>query len=126
MNVSSNSNPVTEKNHGFHFAPAYWHKSDAERIARDEGIEPGRDHWLLLQWLQEYFFRHENSDINVRELKDALDESFHQKGGVSYLHRFFPGGPVALGCRLTGLPVPSRAVDKSFGSVQKTPSLKNV
>ena len=126
MNVSSNSNPVTEKNRGFHFAPANWQKSEAERIARDEGIEPGRDHWLLLQCLQEYFSRHENSDINVRELKDALDESFHQKGGINYLHRLFPGGPVTQGCRLAGLPVPSGAVDKSFSCVQKTPSLKNV
>ncbi|WP_370738165.1 hypothetical protein [Solemya elarraichensis gill symbiont] len=27
-----------------------------------------------------------------------------------------PGGPIALGCRLAGLPVPPGAVDKSFGS----------
>ena len=34
MNVPSNSNPVTENNPGFHFAPENWQESDAERIAR--------------------------------------------------------------------------------------------
>lgn len=118
MNVPSNSNPVTENNPGFHFAPENWQESDAERIARIEGIKLGPDHWLLLRCLQEYFSRHEDSDINVRELKDALDETFHQKGGIRYLHRLFPGGPVAQGCKLAGLPIPPGAVDKSFGSVQ--------
>ena len=118
MNVSANSNPETGKNGEFPFAPENWQQGDAERIARDEGIELGPDHWLLLQCLQEYFSRHEDSNINVRELKDALDEAFHQKGGISYLHRLFPGGPVAQGCKLAGLPIPPGAVDKSFGSVQ--------
>lgn len=118
MNVSANSNPETEKNRDFPFAPENWQQGDAERIAQDEGIELGTDHWQLLQCLQEYFFRHEDSDINVRELKDALEETFHQRGGVSYLHRLFPGGPVAQGCKLAGLPIPAGAVDESFGSVQ--------
>ena len=114
MNVNSNSDPDA----GFPHAPAGWQPGDAERIAGDEGIELGEDHWLMLRCLQEYFARHEDSEIKVRELKDALDEAFHQKGGIRYLHQLFPGGPVAQGCRLAGLPVPPGAVDKSFGSVQ--------
>ncbi|MDH3388986.1 MAG: TusE/DsrC/DsvC family sulfur relay protein [Gammaproteobacteria bacterium] len=118
MNVPAESKPVAGKNAGFPFAPENWQASDAERIAREEGIELGPDHWLLLRCLQEYFSRHEDSDIKIRGLKDALDETFHQKGGGGYLHRLFPGGPIAQGCRLAGLPVPPGAVDKSFGSVQ--------
>ena len=102
----------------FPHAPEGWSRSDAESLARDEGIEPGDDHWRSIRCLQEYFARHEDSDINVRELKDALNESFHQQGGIRHLHRLFPGGPVAQGCRLAGLPVPRGAVDPSFGSVQ--------
>jgi len=62
--------------------------------------------------------RHEEDTINIRELKDALEEAFHREGGLRYLHRLFPGGPVAQGCRLAGLVAPPGAVDKSFGSVQ--------
>ncbi len=118
MNASSDSNPASGEPFEFPHAPAGWQPSEAERIARDEGLELGPDHWLSLRCLQEYFARHEDSDVRVRELKDALDEAFHRKGGVRYLHRLFPGGPVAQGCRLAGLPVPPGAVDPSFGSVQ--------
>ena len=66
--------------------------------------------------LQGYFAAHERP--NVRELHDALDESFHARGGLRYLYTLFPGGPVAQGCRFAGLKAPSGAADKSFGSVQ--------
>ena len=116
MNVHSAPEPGNEQNADFPFAPENWRSGEAERLARDEGLELSEDHWLLLRCLQEYFAR--NEEINIRELKDALDETFNQKGGVRYLHRLFPGGPVAQGCKLAGLPVPPGAVDKSFGSVQ--------
>lgn len=102
----------------FPHAPENWRPGDAERLAADESLELGPDHWQLLRCLQEYFSRHEDSNVNIRQLKDALEEAFHHKGGIRYLHRLFPGGPVAQGCRLAGLPVPPGAVDKSFGSVQ--------
>jgi tRNA 2-thiouridine synthesizing protein E len=56
--------------------------------------------------------------VNARELHDALEEKFHVKGGMRYLYVLFPGGPIAQGCRLAGLPTPTGAVDLSFGSVQ--------
>ena len=99
-------------------APAGWQESDALQQAQQEGIELGAEHRVLIRSLQEYFFRHQDSVIKVRELKDALDEAFHQEGGIKYLHSLLPGGPIAQGCRLAGLPVPPSAVDKSFGSVQ--------
>ena len=118
MNVPADLKPASGTKLEFPSAPTDWAQSDAERIAAAEGIEMSPDHWLLLRSLQEYFSRHEESAIRVRELKDALDEAFHHKGGIRYLHRLFPGGPIAQGCRLAGLPVPEGAVDKSFGSVQ--------
>ena len=118
MNVHSDPKSTKEAKSEFPHAPDNWQTEDAERGARDDGIELGPDHWQLIRCLQEYFSRHEDSGINIRELKDALNEAFHQQGGIRYLHRLFPGGPVAQGCRLSGLPVPAGAIDKSFGSVQ--------
>jgi tRNA 2-thiouridine synthesizing protein E len=118
MNAPQQTNPDATDNSGFPHAPADWQPAAAERIAADEGLELGPDHWRLLRCLQEYSARHEATDISIRELKDALDEAFHRDGGLRYLHRLFPGGPVAQGSRLAGLPVPPGAVDKSFGSVQ--------
>lgn len=118
MNASSDSSHNESDRLDFPFAPEGWDVSEAERVARDEGLELGDDHWQLVRCLHEYFARHEEIEIKVRELKDALDETFHHKGGTRYLHRLLPGGPVAQGCRLAGLPVPPGAVDPSFGSVQ--------
>jgi len=103
---------------GYPFAPIDWSEDDAERMAHETGLALSADHRELLKALQEYFSKHDKPDVNIRELHDALDERFHNRGGMKYLYTLFPGGPVAQGCRLAGLPVPPGAVDLSFGSVQ--------
>lgn len=87
------------------------------RIARQEQLELGPDHWEVLNALQEYFARQEGAAIRRRALHDALEEKFHHKGGLRYLYMLFPGGPVAQGCRLAGLEPPAGAFDPSYGSV---------
>ena len=87
------------------------------RIARQEQLELGPDHWEVLNALQEYFARQEGAVIRRRALHDALEEKFHYKGGVKYLYTLFPRGPVAQGCRIAGLKSPSGAFDPSYGSV---------
>ncbi len=100
-------------------APKDWAPEDALRQAEEEGLTLGEDHWQALRALQEYFARNEEgARVHVRELHDALDEKFHAEGGMRHLYGLFPGGPVAQGCRLAGLPVPPGSVEKSFGSVQ--------
>ena len=100
------------------FAPTDWQEGDAVRLARKQGLELGPDHFELLAALQAYFASRDKPDLKMRELHDALNERFHSRGGMKYLYRLFPGGPVAQGCQLAGLVVPAGAVDKSFGSVQ--------
>jgi tRNA 2-thiouridine synthesizing protein E len=101
----------------FRYAPPDWSVAVAERIAREENIALGVDHWELLRGLQEFFARHEDSEVRLRDLHDALDEKFHHKGGIRYLYTLFPGGPIAQGCRLAGLKAPAGSTDLSFGSV---------
>ena len=102
----------------FPHAPADWTEEDAVRTAKNERLELAEDHWEVVRALQEFFARHaEDVAINKRDLHDALEEKFHVKGGLRYLYQILPGGPVAQGCRLAGLPIPEGAVDKAFGSV---------
>ena len=101
----------------FPYAPADWTMSVAKHTAQSEGLHMQDDHWAVVRALQEYVARHEPGDINLRELHDALEERFHNKGGIRYLYTLFPGGPVAQGCRLAGLEPPTSAEDKGFGSV---------
>ena len=100
----------------FPYAPDDWSLNDAERVAGEENINLNDAHLDLISALQEYFSKHDKPEINVRELTDALDEKFHAQGGRKYLYGLLPGGPVAQGCKLAGLPVPAGALDKSFGS----------
>ena len=95
-------------------APGNWDINNAESAAKDEGVNLSEDHWDLIRALQEYY--HKVDIPRLRQIKDALDEKFHSRGGMKYLYQIIPGGPVAQGCRLAGLNVPAGAVDKSFGS----------
>ncbi|MFQ5755673.1 MAG: TusE/DsrC/DsvC family sulfur relay protein [Acidiferrobacterales bacterium] len=101
----------------FRHAPPGWTRDVARERAKEEGLELEDDHWEMLSALQEYFARHEDITVNLRELRDALDEKFHHKGGMAYLYQLFPGGPVAQGCRVAGLKAPAGVTDMGFGSV---------
>ena len=106
---------MTQSTETFPNAPTDWSPALASQIAEDEGIELTDDHWQVISSLQEYYDKVEHPKL--RQVKDALDEKFHSKGGIKYLHQVIPTGPIAGGCKLAGLEVPAGAIDKSFGSV---------
>jgi len=108
---------VSASNPKFPFAPEGWTTEAALKIAQQEGLKLGEEHWEAVRALQEYFARHDGRPDRLRDLHDALDEKFHSKGGIKHLYQLFPGGPVAQGCRIAGLKAPADAADKSFGSV---------
>lgn len=107
----------SSKDPKFPHAPDGWTSKAAQNAAKQEGLKIEETHWEMVRALQEYFVKHADKPINLRELHDALDEKFHGKGGIKYLYQLFPGGPVAQGCRIAGLKAPGGATDESFGSV---------
>ncbi len=100
----------------FPHAPSDWSRASAEEMAQSEGLDLTEAHWRVVRALQEFYARHDDPSVNVRELHDALDEDFHPEGGIRYLYTLFPKGPVAQGCLLAGLTPPSGARDQGFGS----------
>ena len=101
----------------FPHAPVEWSVETALETARKEGIDLEKDHWAVIFALQEFFAHYDNpSRMNRRALHDALNEKFYYKGGLKYLYRLLPGGPIAQGCRLAGLEAPAGSVDQSYGS----------
>lgn len=104
---------------GFPHAPHGWTQADAIVSARSRGLEPGESHWEVVRALQEFFARHEDQPgIKARELRDALEEKFHSRGGMKFLYELFPGGPIYQGCEIAGLQAPAGSSDPGFGSVQ--------
>ncbi len=122
MTKSSNDEWSTEdapaQTSQFPNAPEGWSMDTAATLANQEELRIDDGLWDVIKAIQEYFVRHEDRGINVRELLDALDEKFHHAGGKRYLYRLLPGGPVAQGCRLAGLNPPAGSTDRGFGSVQ--------
>lgn len=110
---------MTEMNNGTEFphAPDSWTQIAATTIATEEGLAVSVDLWDVLRALQEFYSRHDGTRINARELHDALEEHFHNRGGMKFLYELLPGGPVTQGCRLAGLEPPAGSADQSFGSV---------
>ncbi len=105
-------------NPDFPDAPLGWTRDDATKIAHEENLSLTESHWSVIRALQHYYAQHaDDTVINLRDLHDALDERFHQQGGVKYLYTLFPGGPIAQSCRIAGLKAPYIATDPSFGSV---------
>lgn len=96
-------------------APQGWSMKDSEEKAESLGIELKNGHWSVIQALQEYF--NKNEFINRRGLTDALEEKFHNEGGLKKLYKLLPGGPVAQGCVIAGIEPPAGSIDQSFGSV---------
>lgn len=108
--------PATDPD--FPHAPLDWTREETLKAAREEGLELTEDHWETIRALQNYYAHHaDDTVISLRDLHDALDEHFHQRGGIKYLYTLFPGGPIAQSCRLAGLKAPFTATDLSFGSV---------
>ena len=101
----------------FPHAPAEWTLQAARKVAWAENIVLTEEHWEVVRALQSYAAHQESHTVNLRELRDALEEHFHALGGMKYLYRLFPGGPITLGLRMAGLQVPAIATDRGFGSV---------
>jgi len=121
MTTSIRSLMAQERGAAYHeqfpHAPEDWSPQIAREAASAESVELTEEHWEVVRALQEYFARHEPRERSMREVHDALDEHFHTRGGRKYLYRLLPGGPVAQGCRIAGLPATAIAVDRGFGSV---------
>jgi TusE/DsrC/DsvC family sulfur relay protein len=97
-------------------APSDWSRETAEELARTESLTLTEDYWQVVRALQDLYARSEEPTMRARELHDALGERFHDKGGIKYLYKLFPKGPVAQGCLLAGLEPPPGSQDQGFGS----------
>lgn len=94
----------------------HWSPRTASRIAEEEGLELGEEHWQVLFCLREWF-RECGPDWTARDMTRRLDREYADLGGRRYLYGLFPHGPLAQGCHLAGLPLPVGTLSNSFGSV---------
>ncbi|MBL8566605.1 MAG: TusE/DsrC/DsvC family sulfur relay protein [Hyphomicrobiaceae bacterium] len=94
---------------------AAWNEDKARSLASTEGIELTPAHMKAINLLREIYVTRGRAP-HARLLANELNEAFAAEGGSKYLYQLFPGGPVAQGSRLAGVPAPHDTRDLSFGS----------
>ena len=92
-----------------------WSRETALEMAQAEGLALGEDHWAVIDLLRKTYVERGRMQ-HARFLAGLLNDAFADKGGSKYLYQLFPGGPVAQGSRLAGVPAPHDTQDLSFGS----------
>lgn len=102
--------------HGHLLGLEDWSESRAAELAAGQGLELSREHLSVLRFLRDHYRQHGPTD-SARRLSLAMESAFATQGGLRYLYRLFPNGPVNTGSRLAGLPVPGNSSDPAFGVV---------
>lgn len=88
-----------------------WSEDIAHRLAAEESIELTDAHWLVVNFLRDYYKDYGLSP-NVRTLVKLLSKAHGDEiGNKKYLYTLFPNGPSRQGCRIAGLPLPNDCVD---------------
>ena len=95
---------------GFLQEPTLWTVQLAVKMAADDGITLGDDHWVAINFLREYYEQYSIAPpvrILVRNMGKQLGR---EKANTPYLYDLFPLGPAKQACRYAGLPKPTGCI----------------
>ncbi|MDP4546289.1 MAG: TusE/DsrC/DsvC family sulfur relay protein [Marinobacter sp.] len=105
------ANLPERNNEGFLENATDWTSGVAEIIAAEDQITLNDKHWEIIEFLREFYTKHEMSPpsnrLFVKAVKDALGD---QKGNSIYLMQLFPGTPAKTACKIAGLPRPTNCL----------------
>ena len=110
MPIEFNGTLVETDEEGFLQDPSLWSKSLAEKMAGDDGMELGADHWVAIEILREYYAQYAIAPpvrVLVRQMGKRVGR---EKANSPYLYELFPFGPAKQACRYAGLPKPTGCV----------------
>ena len=102
--VAGKEIPVDDQ--GYLVDPADWNREVAAELAREEDIVLTDAHWAVIEFMREYYERHQiapDARHAIRHLADHLGE---RSDGRNDLFRLFPYGYVKQACRIAGMRKP--------------------
>jgi len=88
-----------------------WSEELAEYLAQKEGIKLTDDHWVVIQFMRNFYQEYLISPmvkLLIKHMKEAIGE---EKSNKDYLYKLFPEGPSKQGSRIAGLPYPVGCID---------------
>jgi tRNA 2-thiouridine synthesizing protein E len=91
--------------------PSDWNETMAIFLAKKEDIELIDEHWKIIRYLREYYFKYGITPM-VKLLVDNLRRISHDRMvNTDHLYTLFPEGPARQGSRIAGLPMPQGCID---------------
>ena len=91
--------------------PSDWNETMAIFLAKKEGIDLIDEHWKIILYLREYYFKFRIAPM-VKLLIDYLKEVTNDRMvNIDNLYTLFPEGPARQGSRIAGLPLPQGCID---------------
>lgn len=94
-----------------------WTKDQARSTAQTMGIELTDAHWEVIDFLRVHYQNVAEDLPPAHEFSQTLNERFEDQGGLRYLYKLFPEGPLMQGGKIAGIAVPADTSNQSFGSV---------
>lgn len=88
-----------------------WSEKIAVHMAHREGIELGKDHWEVINYLRKFYFEYGVTPMVRLLMKFMKEQLGPEKSSEQYLYKLFPGGPSRQGSRIGGLPEPQGCID---------------
>lgn len=82
----------------------HWNRTEAELLAKTEGIDLNDEHWAVIKYLRIYYVYGCMPGYAIT-LSRILKNRYASKGGSKYLYTLFTGGPVTQGSRLANIPL---------------------
>ena len=110
MSYMYNGTEIAADEEGYITEISLWNKDLAELIAQDENIDMSDDHWVVVNFLRNYYEEYQIAPA-VRVLTKAIKKSLGpEKGNSKYLYELFPYGPAKQACKIAGLPKPTGCI----------------
>lgn len=93
-----------------------WTTEKAIKMAKVDGLALTEEHIEILKYLRKYYDKN-GQGYNARTMLGVMEFEFGKWEGKRRLYQLFPHGPVSMGCKYAGIPLPPECNDNSFGSV---------
>ncbi len=98
---------VERDDEGYLFDPEDWTPELAKALAREESLELGDDHWIVLQFVRSYYAEHGiTPDVRHAARYFAEQAGVDKKQGKARIFELFPYGYVKQTCKIAGMKRP--------------------
>lgn len=102
--MSAEITGIRRDDEGYLLDPADWSAELARALAREESIELGDDHWIILNFLRDYHADHGIvPDIRHTARYFAEQTGVDKKRGKARIFELFPYGYVRQTCKIAGM-----------------------